>query len=49
MNFCDKKHIIIAKDEWYIFCNVELNFTDPGEMLYMLVQDFEKLEDIACL
>ena len=40
---------IISKGSWYTISEVTLDFTNPEEMLCMLVQDFEKLEDIACL
>ena len=45
----DPHEEIISKGSWYTISEVTLNFTNPEEMLYMLVQDFEKLEDIACL
>ena len=45
----DPHEEIISKGSWYTISEVTLDFTNPEEMLYMLVQDFEKLEDIACL
>ena len=43
----DPHEEVISKGVWYTISEVTLDFTNPGEMLYMLAQDFEKWDEIA--
>ena len=44
---CEKKNEPITKGTWYYTCEIELDFSDADEALFVIAQEIDKWDSIA--